>query len=801
MADIIINIQGQADAAVSSIDQVINRLNTLSSTLNSVAQQAQSTFASIGNIQPQGMLGFQMALNGLSQQLTDLQNQIGNTASQIGDLGQQLNSATGLMGATRTEVTETSSSFVSLGNSASKASGFVGKLFKSIGRIAFYRLLRTVLKEITKAFSEGLKAAYAFSKQTGGMLAPALDAISSASAKMKNQMGAALGGLLTAIAPILLKIIDLATRAAAAITMLFSILNGGGYWKQATDQVSAFGDAAGGAGGKVKGLLAAWDELNVIGNESGGGGGGGSNPLDGAFEWVPVEDILSKFEPIMKIVEKIEKFIKRIVESTKEFIDNLNLEPLYNAAVGFLESIGQLVDAVLGPVADLYEDVLLPLAKWYIEDAAPKSIEVLSAAISFLASVIKPVFDGIHNMIVIMQPIIEWIEGKVVAALDLVKGIFEKLAKVFEEKGPKITQIFEDIGTLFVTVWQIAEPIFTRIWKMIENVVNTVGDIIATVAGFIIDYLSGILEFIVGVFTGDWSRAWEGIKSIFSGAWEAIKSIFSSVFGFIWDQLTTIAPGLKGIVDSAWNAIKTPILTAALWIIENIIEPVALFFANAIDSVTYAIRVAIFKVKQFFAPIVNWIIENVINPIIDVINEVGPVVAYVLGTTWTDIEKIGTIAVESFDTVAEKSTEASDAVREAFKGTKEFLNKELSANPVIKYHYENAPTGVGVNNASQLTTVSAYAEGGYVSTGELFVAREAGPELVGSIGSHTAVANNDQIVAGISSGVQSANSEQNELLRQQNGILLKLLDKQLTISPSAALGQVVARSSALYARN
>lgn len=36
--------------------------------------------------------------------------------------------------------------------------------------------------------------------------------------------------------------------------------------------------------------------------------------------------------------------------------------------------------------------------------------------------------------------------------------------------------------------------------------------------------------------------------------------------------------------------------------------------------------------------------------------------------------------------------------------------------------------------------------------GELFVAREAGPELVGSIGNRTAVANNDQIVEAVPKG-------------------------------------------------
>ena len=43
-----------------------------------------------------------------------------------------------------------------------------------------------------------------------------------------------------------------------------------------------------------------------------------------------------------------------------------------------------------------------------------------------------------------------------------------------------------------------------------------------------------------------------------------------------------------------------------------------------------------------------------------------------------------------------------------------------------------------------------------VDAGQMFIAREAGPELVGSIGRKTAVANNDQIVEGIRQGVYEA---------------------------------------------
>ena len=52
--------------------------------------------------------------------------------------------------------------------------------------------------------------------------------------------------------------------------------------------------------------------------------------------------------------------------------------------------------------------------------------------------------------------------------------------------------------------------------------------------------------------------------------------------------------------------------------------------------------------------------------------------------------------------------------------------------------------------------VPKFASGGYPNTGELFLAREAGPELVGSIRGRSAVANNDQIVEGIRQGVYEA---------------------------------------------
>ena len=71
----------------------------------------------------------------------------------------------------------------------------------------------------------------------------------------------------------------------------------------------------------------------------------------------------------------------------------------------------------------------------------------------------------------------------------------------------------------------------------------------------------------------------------------------------------------------------------------------------------------------------------------------------------------------------------------------------------------NFPTIRGSINTSGDTAsirFNAYAEGGLPDIGELFVAREAGPELVGNIGNRAAVANNDQIIQGIAQGTYQA---------------------------------------------
>lgn len=78
--------------------------------------------------------------------------------------------------------------------------------------------------------------------------------------------------------------------------------------------------------------------------------------------------------------------------------------------------------------------------------------------------------------------------------------------------------------------------------------------------------------------------------------------------------------------------------------------------------------------------------------------------------------------------------------------------------------------------------IPGFASGGFPEYGQLFLANEpgAGPELVGTIGRQTAVANTEQIVQGIAAGVSEANLQQNALLREQNELLRAILEKEGT---------------------
>lgn len=640
MANIDIIISGQADKASQSVDNLIEKLNLLSSKLVSVGEDARKAFAQF------------------------------NTqfdSNSFGGLVNKMNDASEAASEVRTETKETTREISNAGKAASKSAGLFGSLGKSIGRIAFYRAIRSAIKAVTQAVKEGIDNYYQWSKATSGPFAAAMDKLKSSATQMKNQLGAAFGQLATAVMPVVNLLVNALTKLARIITMVFSLMSGRGTYDEAVSGFEDIENAASGAGKAVKGLLAPWDELNVIGQEKGGGGGGKlAESVEGLFEEKPIpqwlQDMWDKTTGLRENIEKIKESWNRLVKRFNEgdFADAIQLlflDPL-NTLTSSIENVMMLIESLLSG------DFIGVETSWF-----------------------KMIFDSIIDTVIL------------------------PFARTFDG--------------IFKT------------------------DIAQTVLGF--------------------------------------KNDIDTVFRSVFDNKSR----------------KKTILGFALWIIEYVIEPVALAFGQAIDWCVGVFNSAKNWIAKASLSIYNWIVSNIINPIIRGINKIGEKIAEIKGETWNDFSELSTVSEEAFKEIEKDSWSAVDSIKKAFKGIKDYLNKELSANPTITYTYKNAPSGAysAQTNSRTQNIAVPFANGGFVSSGQLFVAREAGPELVGSIGGNTAVANNDQIVAGIQNGVAQANAEQNVLLKQLISIGSELLNKDLVISPSATLGQVIARSNALYARS
>ncbi len=127
--------------------------------------------------------------------------------------------------------------------------------------------------------------------------------------------------------------------------------------------------------------------------------------------------------------------------------------------------------------------------------------------------------------------------------------------------------------------------------------------------------------------------------------------------------------------------------------------------------------------------------------------------------------------------VWDKAAEIKDNIEKLFKGGLHFEwdsnNGYDVENEVVKKALEllHLPTKIPA------LKVDWYADGGFPMPGSLFVAGEAGAEMLGTVGGRTAVASNGEIT-GISDTIRSTSSEEIALLRQQNQLLQAILQKE-----------------------
>lgn len=117
----------------------------------------------------------------------------------------------------------------------------------------------------------------------------------------------------------------------------------------------------------------------------------------------------------------------------------------------------------------------------------------------------------------------------------------------------------------------------------------------------------------------------------------------------------------------------------------------------------------------------------------------------------------GTLADDKTQIPPKTQTELDKEATDAFWAGQKEQQKTNGILGAIEEVVKNAADAISkATGAATSVLVPGFASGGYPDEGQLFIARERGAEMVGSIGGKTAVANNDQIVEAIRQGVYDA---------------------------------------------
>ena len=652
----------------------------------------------------------------------DVKTNAGSAAKQFRSLSSALG---GVQGATK--------SVASVGSVAKNATKHTNQLFSSIKRIAMYRLLRTALKEVGQAFNEGLKNAYHFSKGIGGTLAESMDNLATKSLTMKNQLGAAFGNLLTALAPILLQIINLVRQAAQAIAALFSALGGGDYLI-ATDVAQEW-DKATGAAKKYKNTILGFDEINRLDDETGGGGG--------------------------SAVDFAKMFEKGELPAWAQWIKD-NLEEIRTVA----EAIGLAFAAwkIGSLLADLAGVSLSMSRLMGIATSVAGAFLLVNGAIDAFKN--GTTWKNVNQMLMgtaIMATGLYIAFGKVGGAIGLLVGGVTLIATAladFIKKGELTTESFYALeGGILAVGAGLA--MLTGSWIPLA---------IAALAGLILA---------IGTHTDEINAAVDGF----------FADIIPKIDGFLQniEEKTGInLDGLQRTVIYVLNYIRFYIEGCVLkigWMVEDLGRVVKAVadgdWDEAWSGMQRLVSDASIDVSKYAVGMAQAVTDSMMNGTNDT-TDFGKAFTDIMIDVRNEFNETSGVA-DAFETSLDKMfPEATKAAKE-FSGSFENVAQSVQSNlnlvdnsigtvlgrlGALKTAFDTANSDIGKFQSDYgffgeavRGNALGYASGGFPDTGELFIAREAGPELVGTINGHTAVANNSQIIEGIASandGVISA---------------------------------------------
>lgn len=599
--------------------------------------------------------------------------------------------------------------------------------------------------------------------------------------------------ILTKVLPIAIAVASALQEIIAAIATLFGITVKSPKWGDAIGSASAGSgaiadnmDSAAGSAKELKRYLAGFDELNVLpdqnqgGSGSGAGVGGGDLGLD-----LPGYDFLKNAvtTQIDEWKKKLEPLVSFVKDNLKEILGLI-------ATIGIALLAWKLSNDFLNGIM-----ALKTLGKNGLSIPLTISAGVILTATGFTIefSGIKDAIEKKLNSFNFGEIILGGLTGTAGAGL-LGKGIGQFIAKAFGESAvaKAITAGGGTISTGLIgaAIGGIVAgiPMFvTGVYDAIMNGLNVlngllvpagatmagagIGAIIGSLGGPIGTGIGALIGLAVGALTDlgiliyqKWDEIcaffapvaeWfninvvQPISGFFSGLWDGIVKTFSPAvtwFSDLWKSVSQtfedVFYNIGVLVSGTWETIKIVWGIVSDWFDTNVIQPVASFFSDLWDGISsWAIK-SWNKISTVFSGIAAWFDANVIRPIVGFFTDL-----------WTDITVIFGKVVGFFKGIINGVLSGlNSAISYAFGGINSILRS------IRGFSIAGFTPFSGLREIS-VPQIPMLADGGFVDQGQLFIAREAGAEMVGSIGRRTAVANNDQIVDGITYGVREANDD------------------------------------------
>ncbi len=590
-----------------------------------------------------------------------------------------------------------------------------------------------------------------------------------------TQMKRALGNIISVVAvkfiPYVQAMVQLITEAAQALATYFgfelpeidySSLSTGGF----ADEAEEAEESLGGASKKIKEIkkqLMGFDELNIINspdkNSGSGGSGGASSELGTGLDMDALSyDFLANIETskIDEIKEKLKdaaKWAGKIGAFLAGFKISAGLLGLGEAFKGFFSAIasGTGVKAAAIALASKFKtafgiaimsvgavfDISALIDSWTGGvDWDSLWEQVIGAGLLHLGGFIAggttgmaigAIIDGVLTLIPSVKSAIMEGNESLSNTLSIVKGIATLFGGLSVLTGNWIPIAIGGVITLISLIAIYADDI----WAFFKSIPEKIKKAFQPITSWV---NTNVIQPIVRFFEPI-NKAIAEVKQYAINRFNEIKNGVLTGVTTIWNKIVEIKNKIVEIFSALWWAFKE-----YFW--KPIVNAVTTFYNEKIKPI-------VDKVKAAFIEIWNKFKAAVVDKIVQKINEFKAKLIWLRDIAVSIFKKVGTAVVDFI------SGQLKGVVNGVFWLIETNINRFIRLlNGAIGII--NKIPGVNISRVQELY-IPRLAEGGFVeNTGQLFIAREAGPELVGSIGNKTAVANNDQIISGIEGGVYRA---------------------------------------------